>query len=134
MAATTPALTSYIFPSTANFLDAATVDSSMRHRITLTDFAFSGVNVTGANDDVATVIFRTTPVFKGPLRVFVHAPLLIFDTPIAIPTPVQGFDIIKNDIAAAGSFELVPVPEPSNLLIAASAPLTILIANRKRGD
>ena len=134
MAATTPALTSYIFPSTANFLDAATVDSSMRHRITLTDFAFSGVNVTGANDDVATVIFRTTPVFKGPLRVFVHAPLLIFDTPSAIPTPVQGFDIIKNDIAAAGSFELVPVPEPSNLLIAASALLTILITNRKRGD
>src|SRR5688500_3352170 len=42
-AATTPASTGYIFPSTANFVDATTVDSSMRHRITLTDFAFSGV-------------------------------------------------------------------------------------------
>ena len=134
VAATAPDLTSYVFPSTANFLDATTVDSSLRHRITLTDFAFSGVNVAGANDHVATVVFRTTPVFKGPLRVFVDTPLLILDTPSAVPTPVQGFDAIKNDIAAAGSFELVPVPEPSNLLIAAAALLTILIVNRKRGD
>jgi hypothetical protein len=106
----------------------------MRHRITLTDFAFSGVNVAGANDHVATVFFRTTPAFKSPLRVYVDTPLLILDRPIAVPTPVQGFDVIKNDIAAAGSLELVPVPEPSNLLIAASAFLTILIANWKRGD
>ena len=103
----------------------------MRHRLTLTDFAFSGVNVAGANDDVATVIFRTTPVFKDPLRVFVDTSLLILDRPNAVPTPVQGFDVIKNDISAAGSFELVPVPEPSNLLIAALALLSILIANWK---
>jgi len=130
-AATTPALTSYIFPSTANFLDAATVDSSMRHRITLTDFAFSGVNVSGANDHVVTVTFRTTPEFKGRLRLFVDTPLLILDRPSAVPTPVQGFDVIKNDITAAGSVELVPVPEPSNFLIASSALLSILIANCK---
>jgi hypothetical protein len=133
VAATTPAVTSYVFPTTANFLDAATIDSSMRHRSTLTDFAFSGVNVAGGNDHVATVIFRTTPLFNGPLRVFADTPLLILDTPSVVPTPVQGFDAIKNDIAAAGSFELMPVPEPSNLLMAASAVLPILIANRKRG-
>jgi hypothetical protein len=128
VAATAPALTNYVFPSTANFLDATTVDSSMRHRITLTDFAFAGVNVGGMNDHVATVLFRTTPLFKGPLRVFVDTPLLILDTPSAVPSPVPGFDVIRNDIAAAGAFELALVPEPSSLLIAASALLTILIA------
>jgi hypothetical protein len=124
-----PASMNYIFPSAANFYHATTTDSSMRHRITLTDFAFSGVNVGSTNDNVATVTFRTTPTFNGPLRVFVDTPLLILDTPNVVPTPVQGFDAIRNDIFSARSFELLPVPEPASLLIAASALLTILNAN-----
>jgi hypothetical protein len=106
----------------------------MRHRITLTDFAFSGINVAGSNDHVATVLFRSTPAFKDSIRVFLDTSLLILDTHSAVPTPVPGFDVIKNDIAAAGSIELVPVPEPSTLLIAAAVLLTALIANRKRDD
>lgn len=130
--ATAPASINYIFQSTANFYDATTTDSSMRHRITLTDFAFSGVNVGATNDNVATVTFRTTPEFNGLLRVFVDTPLLILDTPNVVPTPVQDFDAIRNNISSAGSFELPPVPEPSSLLIGTTPLLAALIRKRLR--
>jgi hypothetical protein len=118
--ATTPASANYIFASHTNFFDAVTVDSPLRHRITLTDFAFSGVDVTGANDYVATVAFRTAPMFHNPLRIFVDSSQLILDTPSIPPASVQRFNVIQNDIAATGSAELVAVPEPSTLLITAS--------------
>jgi hypothetical protein len=117
-AATVPAANHYLFPSAANYFDAVTADSAGRHRITLTDFDFSGVNVvTGTNDRVATVVFRTLPTFSGPLSVFVDAPLLILDTPDIVPTPVPGFSELQHDIAAAGPFDLAAVPEPASVLL-----------------
>jgi hypothetical protein len=130
VAATAPASTGYIFPSTANFFDATTVDSSMRHRITLTDFAAFGVDVARTNDRVATVVFSTTPEFNGALRVFVDTSLLILDTPNVVPTPVLGFDAIRNAISSAASIELLPVPEPSSPLIGTTALLVLLIRKR----
>jgi hypothetical protein len=117
-AATMPASTNYVFPSATNFFDTATVDSAIRHRITLTDFDFSGVNVVaGVNDRVATVVFQTVATFDGSLSVFVDTPLLILDTPDAEPTPVSGFSAIQADIDAAGPLDLTPVPEPTTALL-----------------
>jgi hypothetical protein len=116
--ATMPASSNYIFPSAANFFDSVTVDSAPNHRITLTDFDFTGVDVvTGVNDRVATVVFQTGPTFGGSLSVFVDAPLLILDTPAIEPTPVSGFSAIQADIAAAGPAVLMPVPEPTTALL-----------------
>jgi hypothetical protein len=131
VSATAPASANYIFSSSANFFDAVTIDSSTRNRITLTDFAFSGLDVTGANDQVATVVFRTASEFNGPLRLFVDSSQLILDTPSVTPTPVQRFDVIQMDIAAAGSVQLVVVPEPSTLSIGASALGIVLFAARR---
>lgn len=120
--ATTPATAGYVFPSSANYFDAAIVDSTSRHRITLTDFDFLGGSVTvGVNDRVATVALRTAPTFSGLLSLFVDAPLLILDTPDAVPTPVPGFDAIKTDIAAAGAIELQVVPEPHGAVLIVTA-------------
>jgi hypothetical protein len=119
-AATLPAAASYVFPSSANYVDAVTVDSATRHRITLTDYDFSGANIAnGTNDRVATVVFRTAATMNSPLSIFVDAPLLILDTPEVLPTPVPGFSMIQADIAAAGNVTLVSVPEPSTLLLVA---------------
>jgi hypothetical protein len=119
-AATGPASMSYVFPSTLNYVDAVTVDSATRHRITLTDFDLSGVNVVGGtNDRVATVVFGTSAAFKGPLSIFVDAPLLILDTPDVPPTSVAGFSMIQSEIAIAAGLDLIAVPEPSTLLLGA---------------
>jgi hypothetical protein len=120
VAATLPASTNYAFPSSTNYFDAVTVDSATRHRITLTDFDFSGVNVVaGTNDRVARVVFWTAATFGGPLSVFVDAPLLILDTPDVVPMSVQGFAEIQSDIAAAGPVHITLVPEPSTLFLGA---------------
>jgi hypothetical protein len=121
-AATTPVSVNYVFPSATNYFAVATLDSATRHRITLTDFDFSGVNVaSGVNDRVATVVFRTAATFDGPLRLFCDAPLLILDTPDVTPTPVPGFSAIQDDITAAGPVELLPVPEPATVVLLALA-------------
>jgi hypothetical protein len=116
VAATVPAPTNYVFPSDANYFDAANVDSPMRHRITLSDFDLSGVNVvSGVNDRVASVVFRTAPTYHGQLTLFVDAPGLILDTPDVDPTPVAEFATIQSDTAAAPDVVLDPVPEPAHM-------------------
>ena len=120
VAGTEPAVTNYVFPSSSNFFDAVNVDAPMRHRISLTDFNLAGLNVApDANDRVADVKVQTAPTFSGSLSVFVDTPLLILDTPNITPTPVQGFSAIQAAIAAAGPVDLMPVPEPSTVLLAA---------------
>lgn len=118
VAATMAASTKYVFPSTTNYFDAATIDSPQRHRITLTDFAFAGTNVAaGANDRVAAVVLRTAPTFRSPLSVSVSTPLLLLDTPDVVPTSVAEFGAIKLAVAAAGPIELIAVPEPAAALV-----------------
>ena len=114
VSATIPASANYVLSSSANFFDAANVDSPTRHRFTLTDFDFAGVDVVaGINDQVAHVVINTTPTFAGQLSIFVDADGLILDTPDINPTPVSGFDALKSDIAASGPIGIDPVPEPS---------------------
>lgn len=133
-AATVPAVTNYVFPTSANFFDAVNVDSPSRHRITLSDFDLSGVNIlAGQNDRVATVVLRTEPDFGNPLSLFVDAPSLILDTPGVVPTPVSGFNTIQTDIASAGATGLLPVPEPkSAAAIIAGFALTLASCRRNR--
>jgi hypothetical protein len=126
VAATVPASTNYVFTSAANFFDAVNVDSSIRHRITLTDFDLSGANiVTGVNDRVATVVFRTAQTFKAPLTLFVDAPALILDTPDVEPTSVMEFEMIQAGIAEAPPIELTVVPEPSTVILSLSLPVLL---------
>lgn len=118
-AATAPMLANYVFPSAANYFGAANVDSASRHRITLSDFDFTGVDVVpGLNDLVARVVFRTAETFSGHLSLFVDAEGLILDTPDVEPTPIIGFDGIKADVAASSPITIGPVPEPSSLILA----------------
>ncbi len=134
VATAAPSVTNYVFPSTDNFFDAVNVDSPSQHRITLTDFDLVGVNVvTGVNDRVATVVFQTASTFDGPVSVFIAAPLLILDTPNITPTPIQDFETLRNDIAAAGAIELRSVPEPSSLLMSASLLLAVFGVEREIG-
>jgi hypothetical protein len=131
-AASLPAATHYVFPSTANYFDSVTVDSTTRDRITLTDFDFSGVNVvTGSNDQVAKVVFHTSASFHGPLSISVAAPLLILDTPNETPTAVSGFSGIQDGVVSAGSVNIVVVPEPCSFGLTALL-LAIVAAGRYR--
>jgi hypothetical protein len=121
VAATQPASAHYVFLSTANFFDAANVDSASRHRLTLTDFDLEGMNaVPGTNDRVATVVLQTLSSFFGHLALSVDTEGLILDTPDS-PTPVSGFDTLQADIAASGVSVIVPVPEPSVAFMTAAA-------------
>ena len=116
VAATFPASTNYVFPSSANFVDATNVDSAIRHRLTLTDFDFTGANVApGTNDRVANVVFQTAPNFAGRLSFLVDAAALILDTPNFEPTPVPDFNAIQAGVAEALPIVLQPVPEPSTI-------------------
>jgi hypothetical protein len=118
VAATLPAAAHYVFPSTANYFDAVTVDSTTRDRITLSDFDLTGVNlVAGTNDQVAKVVFRTLPTFHGQLNASVDTSLLILDTPDVETTPIAGFSALQSDIAAAGVIPVLAVPEPSTLAL-----------------
>ena len=112
--ATMPAAANYVFPSSANFFDVVNVDFATRHRITLTDFDFVGVNVApGINDRVAHVFINTASSLAGHLSLFVDPDGLILDTPDINPTPIGGFDTLKSGVAASGPIMLGPVPEPS---------------------
>jgi hypothetical protein len=127
-ARTVPASTSYVFPSATNFFDAATIDSSTLHRITLTDFDFAGVDVVaGTNDRVATVVFQTLATYDGTLNVFVDAPLLLLDTPDEVPTPVEGFAEIQANIEESGPVVLPPVPEPPSVELCGLALSIVLL-------
>jgi hypothetical protein len=132
VAATVPATTHYVFPTAANYFDSATVDSPLRHRITLTDFDLSGVNVVpGTNDHIANVVYRTLPTFHGSLSVSVNAPLLILDTPDITPTPIAGFSGLRTDIASAGAVQVSPVPEPTSIGIIGFAVVAAILNNRR---
>jgi len=118
LAATNAASSAYVFASTTNYFDAVNVDSPLVHRLTLSDFDFTGVDVTAAvNDRVATVAIGTTGGFQGDLSLAIDTAGLILDTPDNTPTPVQGFSQIVADTSAAGDFDIVVVPEPSALAI-----------------
>ena len=117
VAATVPAPTNYVFPSSDYFFDAVNVDSTARVRITLTDFNFSGINVSpGVNDRVATVVLKTAATFHGNLALSVDVSGLILDTPDVNSTPVPSFNALKSDIAAGGLIELTSVPEPATIV------------------
>jgi hypothetical protein len=132
VAATLPAAASYVFPSSANFFDAVNVDSPTRHRLTLTDFDLAGVHVVAdQNDQVATIVLRTSLGFNGPLSLFIDAPSLILDTSDVVPTPVPGFNTIQTDIAAAGRVDLAPVPEPRSIATMLAG-LALLLGIRSR--
>jgi hypothetical protein len=117
VAATIPSLTAYVFLSSANYFDAANVDSPARHRLTLTDFDLAGSDVeVGMNDMVAHVAVTTSPTFLGPLTVGIHADGLILDTPNIAPTPVEQFAMIQFETQNVPSLTLVPVPEPTSIM------------------
>jgi hypothetical protein len=133
VAATLPAAASYVFPSSANFFDAANVDSPTRHRLTLSDFNIAGANVVAdQNDRLATIVVRTSLGFNGPLSLFIDAPSLILDTPDVVPTPVTGFNTIQADIAAAGRANLPAIPEPSSTAIVMTALCLVLAYSARR--
>lgn len=116
--ATVPSPSHYVFPSAVNYFDAANVDSPSQHRLTLSDFDFGGVDVVaGVNDLVAHVVIQTTTEFLGELSLSFDTDGLFLDTPELIPTSVEGFDTIKSDTTAAGASAILPVPEPSTLLM-----------------
>jgi len=136
VAATAPATSRYVFPSSVNYFDAANVDASLRHRLTLSDFDFAGADVVaGVNHVVAHVVVRTSPDLFAPLTLSVDANALILDTPAVTPTPVDGFAALVSDIAANGGVQLNPVPEPNSLrlLAAAFAAAIVMRALRERG-
>jgi hypothetical protein len=122
IAATVPAGTNYVFSSDVNFFDAANVDSPSVHRLSLTDFDLSGVDVaTGVNDVVAHVAVTTSAGFLGPLTIRVDADGLILDTPAVEPTSVEQFRATQTDTENAPSVVLDPVPEPASIMIAITA-------------
>jgi hypothetical protein len=132
-AATLPATTHYVFSSTVNYFNSVTLDSTTRDRITLTDFDFSGLNVvSGANDQVAKVVVQTSASFHGPLSISVVAPLLILDTPNAVPTAVSGFSAIQSGVASAEPAALPEVPEPFAFALLAPALAGVLAVARYR--
>jgi hypothetical protein len=115
-AATAPAPQNYVFPPAVFFFDSVNIESSTRHRITLTDFDLTGVDlVSGTNDRVAHVVFRTSPSFSYPLSLFVDSDSLILDTIDLTPTPIEGFEALQKQIADAGAIVLDAVPEPSSV-------------------
>jgi len=131
VAATDVASSDYVvFASVASYFDAVNVDSPLVHRLTLSDFDFTGASVEAVNDRVATVVIETAGGFLGDLSLAVDTAGLILDTPDTAPTPVQGLSQIIADTTVAGDFDIVAVPEPSSLAIV-FAGLGALCALRK---
>ncbi|MEX2170230.1 MAG: hypothetical protein WD851_13035 [Pirellulales bacterium] len=119
VAATTPVAQDYVFPFTANYFDAANVDSPSQHRLTLTDFDLDGVDVvSGANEFLVVAVIRSADDFAGSLMLSVDVAGLILDTPSIVPTPVDGFDAIRANTEAGGPALLTAVPEPKALACA----------------
>jgi hypothetical protein len=128
VAATAPATSHYVFPSSVNYFDAANVDASLRHRLTLSDFDFAGADVVaGVNHVVAHVLVRTSPDLFALLTLSVDANALILDTPAVTPTPVDGFAALVSDIVASGPVRLVPVPEPPTGLLAIGVAIAAML-------
>lgn len=119
---TAPPASGYVFPSDANFFDALNNESGAQ-RLTLTDFDFSGVEVSDLNRMVATVVATTSPAFSADLVLTIDANAVLLDTPEATPTPVEGFDDIVSRTAASTPQVIGLIPEPAALLLAGVAAL-----------
>ena len=133
VAATVPATTDYVFPSSANFFDAANVDSPSQHRITLSDFDFTGVDVTAdVNDMVAILTILTSADFDGDLSLSFDVGGLILDTPAVTPTPVDQFTGIFAATRDSPSLDIRPIPEPATAIGAAILLGWLLTIQRKR--
>lgn len=131
-AATGPAAGNYVFPSSANFFDAANLDAARTQRLTLTDFDFSGVDVIpGVNDQVATVTINTRPGFFGTLSLSVDSAGLILDTPDASPTPVASFSAVQSATGQQASASTVAIPEPASVAVLALLPVLIPLLRRR---
>lgn len=132
VAATDAAISQYVFGSIANYLDAVNVDSALAHRLTLSDFDLTGVDVmSGLNDRIATVFVGTSPSYQGELSIAFDVGGLILDTPDVTPTPVADFAQISSDTQAGGAVTLTLVPEPGAVMLL-GAGLLMAGAHRSR--
>lgn len=132
LAATKPATSQYVFPSTFNFFDAVNLDSPSTQRLTLSDFDFTGVDVVaGVNDRIATVWIGTLAGFTGDLDLAFDVTGLFLDTPDTTPTPVAGFAQISADTDAQGVVTLSLIPEPSSALTMTLGAMLVLAGCRR---
>ena len=130
--ATVPAPVGYVFPSTANFLDAVNIDSPLQHRITLSDFDFNGVDVEASiNDLLAILTIGTSNDFQGDLSIAFDTDGLILDTPSIAPTPVAQFpDIVAATmLAIPTTVRRIPEASTSALIFVGGA---LLYSYRRR--
>lgn len=120
LAATVPAPAGYVFPSTANFLDAVVVDSPTQHRIALSDFDLNGVDVVASfNDLIALLTIGTSTDFAGDLTLSFDVDGLLLDTPAITPTPVIEFPDVVAATVALNPFTIRRIPEPSSIILLA---------------
>jgi hypothetical protein len=122
LGATVASESDYVFPSTVYYFDAANVDSPSQHRLTLSDFNFSGTDVAaGVNDLLAHVVIQTTAGFSGEITLSFDLAGLLLDTPDLIPTPVAEYGSIVSDTQAVGASLINLVPEPTGLMLLLAA-------------
>lgn len=125
---TTPASSGYVFPTSENFFASTNVLSGNRHSLTLSDFSLTGVDVLeGANDAVAIVAFRTSPLFTGVLSLSLEEGTFQLDIPNSSGTAVPEFAAVRGAVAADVNGNLHAVPEPVGIILGMAAlPLGLL--------
>jgi hypothetical protein len=133
--ATNAASSGYVFPSSANYLDAVNIDSASVHRLTLSDFDLTGTDVVaGVNDNLVTVVLGTASGFESNLVVSFDVAGLILDTPDVIPSPVTGFSQLLADTRSAGFYLITPIPEPHSVMLMGLGIIVAGIARQSRRD
>lgn len=131
--ATIPAPSMYVFPTSPNFFDAALVDSFSAHRLTLTDFNFSGVEVlSDVNDLVAIVTIGIESSFQGDLMLSFDIDGLFLDTPAILPTSVSEFDDIRTNTEALEPVILTLIPEPSGCVLFAIGAMFFAVQHKQK--
>ncbi|MBL9165597.1 MAG: hypothetical protein JNL18_22920 [Planctomycetaceae bacterium] len=129
--ATTPAANNYIFSSAENFFVSANVVPGNIHSLTLSDFSSAGVDVvTGANDEVASIVLRTSASFNGVLSLSLGVDTFQLDTPASTPTSVSEYASALAAAVAEVNSEVSPVPEPGTAGICIAS--TLLVGYRLR--
>jgi hypothetical protein len=117
--ATAPPLNGYVFPSPENIVAAVNVLAGNIHSLTLSDFSATGVNIAnGANDIVATVLFRTSASFDGVLSLSLNEDTFQLDTPDVNPTSVPEYESARSEVASNVDISLPAVPEPGTITLA----------------